>query len=202
MDDYADAIKNKETTLRLALQNPNLQPLGSGTIQFLDTTRINGTDYRDVEHAQEVIKGMIKIRSFNLIVVLIGIQFRCIRNNADLRAKANVSQLSAETRIRFLGAMQSRKSTLIETIKKYTDPEYVVNEKNIGGRIFSHTKDTMITAIRTNLPSPSISSELGGLIESGSFIHGSQDDYIDELIDGTYYIWSKEGQFPPTLPST
>ncbi|KAF9212912.1 hypothetical protein BGZ59_006145 [Podila verticillata] len=80
-------------------------------------------------------------------------------DEADLRAKANVSQLSAETRILFLGVMQSRKSTLIETIKKYADPGYVVNEKNIGGKIFSHTKDTMITAIRTNLPSPSISSE-------------------------------------------
>lgn len=74
MDDYADAIKNKETTLRLALQNPNPRPLGSVTIQFLDTPGINDTDYRDVEYAQEVIKEMIKIQSFNLIVVLINIE--------------------------------------------------------------------------------------------------------------------------------
>ncbi|KAF9389850.1 hypothetical protein CPB97_010488 [Podila verticillata] len=73
VEDYADVINNRKTTLKLAQQNPDHGPSEPVTIQFLDTPGINDTNYRDVEHAQEVIKEMIKIRSFNLIVVVVNI---------------------------------------------------------------------------------------------------------------------------------
>lgn len=47
VDDYLDAIRNKETTLRMAQQNPEPSLL-------LDTPGINDTIYRDVEHAKMI----------------------------------------------------------------------------------------------------------------------------------------------------
>ncbi|KAF8927330.1 hypothetical protein BGZ52_004600, partial [Haplosporangium bisporale] len=69
----ASSINNRKTTLRLAQQNPDHRLSGPVTIQFLDTPGIEDTNCRDLEYAQEVIKEMIKIRSFNLIVVLVNI---------------------------------------------------------------------------------------------------------------------------------
>lgn len=71
MDDYEEAINNRKTTLKLAEKNPKPLPLGSVTIQVLDTPGINDTNYRDIEYSQKIIKEMVGIQSFNLIIVIV-----------------------------------------------------------------------------------------------------------------------------------
>ncbi|KAF9021051.1 hypothetical protein BGZ52_002039 [Haplosporangium bisporale] len=74
MDDYADVISKRETTLRLARQNPYSPPLGAVKIQFLDTPGINDTNYRDVEHAEKIIDEMVKAKAFKCIVVIMNVE--------------------------------------------------------------------------------------------------------------------------------
>ncbi|KAF9310892.1 hypothetical protein BG003_008017 [Podila horticola] len=97
----------------------------------------------------------------------------------------------AEYNILCLGETQSGKSTLIESLKKYADPDYVVNKKNIGDSIFSLTKDVIVKEITTASPAYYI-TKAGVRIDYGTFIDGDTEDYEDELDDRKSYQLERE----------
>ncbi|KAG0090791.1 hypothetical protein BGZ93_009134 [Podila epicladia] len=92
--------------------------------------------------------------------------------------------------ILFLGETQSGKSTLIEHLKKYADPKYVVNRRNIGDSIFSLTKDVISSTIQTNTPAYFITSlRTNDRVDYGRFIEEvDQEDYEDKLNDRKYKL--------------
>ncbi|KAF9351617.1 hypothetical protein BGX26_010420 [Mortierella sp. AD094] len=51
-----------------------------------------------------------------------------------------------------LGETQSGKSTFIEFVKKYADPDYTIDLCNIGGSFSSCTEDVIRSTVHTNLP--------------------------------------------------
>ncbi|KAG0038658.1 hypothetical protein BGZ82_011311 [Podila clonocystis] len=86
--------------------------------------------------------------------------------------------------ILFLGETQSGKSTLIEALKKYSDPEYTVNRVNVGDGIFSPTKEVGTSTIVTNRPNYFVSKQTNNGLEQvnyGDFISNDQGAYEDEL---------------------
>ncbi|KAG0334538.1 hypothetical protein BG000_008245 [Podila horticola] len=92
--------------------------------------------------------------------------------------------------ILFLGETQSGKSTLIEHLKKYADPNYVVKKENIGDSIFSLTKDVLSFPIQTNTPAYFITSlKTKDRVDYGRFIEEvDQEDYEDKLNDRKYKL--------------
>ncbi|KAG0014536.1 hypothetical protein BGZ81_000413, partial [Podila clonocystis] len=99
--------------------------------------------------------------------------------------------MSAEYNILFLGETQSGKSTLIESLKKYADPDCVVIRRGIGDSIFSLTKRVIVTKIATASPAYYI-TEAGDRIDYGDFIKGDTEDYEDELDDRKTYRLQRE----------
>ncbi|KAF9322740.1 hypothetical protein BG006_002098 [Podila minutissima] len=69
-EDYLDALNDRKTTLRPVPHNPGtLLPFVE--ITFLDTPGIKDTNGRDVEHAPKIIEAMARMKSFNLIIIII-----------------------------------------------------------------------------------------------------------------------------------
>ncbi|KAG0011604.1 hypothetical protein BGZ82_002949, partial [Podila clonocystis] len=99
--------------------------------------------------------------------------------------------MPAEYNILFLGETQSGKSTLIESLKKYADPDCVVNRENIGDSIFSLTKDVIVTKIATASPAYYI-TEAEKRVDYGDFIKGDTEDYEDALDDRKTYRLQRE----------
>ncbi|KAG0024982.1 hypothetical protein BGZ82_010281 [Podila clonocystis] len=82
--------------------------------------------------------------------------------------------------ILFLGETQSGKRTLVEFIKNYADPGYIVNNENIGDGIFECAKIVSATTINSNVPSCFV-SEARERIDYGSFLGSNQENYEDQL---------------------
>ncbi|KAG0022124.1 hypothetical protein BGZ81_008660, partial [Podila clonocystis] len=80
----------------------------------------------------------------------------------------------------------SGKSTLIESLKKYADPDYTINRDRIGNKTFSCTRTVTSSIITTNLPSYFVSRK-NERINHGEFIKGDLEDYEDELNDRKSY---------------
>ncbi|KAF9330204.1 hypothetical protein BG006_006822 [Podila minutissima] len=97
-----------------------------------------------------------------------------------------------ECNILFLGESQSGKSTLIECLKKYADPDYIVNRLNIGDGIFSYTSNVIKTTINTNLPTSHVLGKQEERIDYGTFLEGDQEDYEDELNERRKYRMERE----------
>ncbi|KAF9297705.1 hypothetical protein BGZ74_009683 [Mortierella antarctica] len=72
-DDYKDIVNVRETFLRMAPLDPKVVPEEPFVIRFLDTPGFNDTNYRDIEHAETIIDEIVRIKSFNLIFVVISI---------------------------------------------------------------------------------------------------------------------------------
>ncbi|KAG0350275.1 hypothetical protein BG005_010196, partial [Podila minutissima] len=69
-EDYMDALNDRKATLRPVPHNPgSLQCFVE--ITLLDTPGIEDTNGRDVEHAPKIIEVMARMKSFNLIIVII-----------------------------------------------------------------------------------------------------------------------------------
>ncbi|KAI9242897.1 MAG: hypothetical protein BYD32DRAFT_402124 [Podila humilis] len=103
--------------------------------------------------------------------------------------------------ILILGETQSGKSTLIESLKKYANPEYTINIGKIGDGTFSLTNEVRIESITTNLPKcfiSRLSDETREQVNHEAFIDEEQEDYEDELNDRKSYQveWG-----PPELPT-
>ncbi|KAF9308514.1 hypothetical protein BG003_010986 [Podila horticola] len=71
-EDYLDALNNRKTTLKLVSHDlASSLPPRHFEIVFLDTPGIEDTNGRDSEHAERIIDAMIKMLSFNLIIIII-----------------------------------------------------------------------------------------------------------------------------------
>ncbi|KAF9381379.1 hypothetical protein CPB97_007793 [Podila verticillata] len=92
--------------------------------------------------------------------------------------------------ILFLGETQSGKSTLIEHLKKYANPGYEVNKKNVGDGTFSLTKSVIATEVHTNSPAYFIKSPKNNeRVDYGEFINEvEQEDYEDKLNNRRYLL--------------
>ncbi|KAF9381383.1 hypothetical protein CPB97_007797 [Podila verticillata] len=104
--------------------------------------------------------------------------------------------------ILFLGETQSGKSTLIESLKKYADPKYVIDKSNIGDGCFSCTSIVHHTTMRTNLPSHSVSTVSSGgrgQVDYGAFLQNDQEDYEDELNESKAYLMEREESTAATV---
>ncbi|KAF9325900.1 hypothetical protein BG006_010634, partial [Podila minutissima] len=69
-EDYLDALNDRKATLRPVPQNPGTS-LCFVEITLLDTPGIEDTNGRDVDHAPKIIEAMAKMKSLNLIIVII-----------------------------------------------------------------------------------------------------------------------------------
>ncbi|KAF9999067.1 hypothetical protein BGZ79_007303 [Entomortierella chlamydospora] len=69
------------------------------------------------------------------------------------RILPNKSRLQTEDfNVLLLGQTQSGKSTFIEAVKKYADPDYVVDYEKIGDSVNSCTKEVSKSTVLTDLP--------------------------------------------------
>jgi len=98
----------------------------------------------------------------------------------------------------FLGETQSGKSTLIEHLRKYADPDYVVNKENIGDYIFSYTKNVLSSEIQTNSPAYFIKTiKNNERVDYGDFvIEDDQEDYEDKLNNRGYLLERDDSDAP------
>ncbi|KAG0028402.1 hypothetical protein BGZ81_004775 [Podila clonocystis] len=100
----------------------------------------------------------------------------------------------------FLGETQSGKSTLIESLKQYANPDYTINTKKIGDGTFSLTNDVRIERIASNLPTSYIfeaSDKTQEPVNHDAFIEMDQEDYEDELNDRKSYLLAmKQSNIP------
>ncbi|KAF9171544.1 hypothetical protein BGX20_007365 [Mortierella sp. AD010] len=90
-----------------------------------------------------------------------------------------------------LGETQSGKSTLIEGIKRYANPEYQIDVKIIGNGYDSFTKEVRITPVPTNLPNYYVVKSTPGKgatsgpqerVDYNAFIYKEcEDDYEDSI---------------------
>ncbi|KAG0229032.1 hypothetical protein B0O80DRAFT_428831 [Mortierella sp. GBAus27b] len=78
--------------------------------------------------------------------------------------------------ILFLGPTQSGKSTFIEFVKQYVDPEYVPNDERIGYGNESHTQNVNMEAVTTTLPIYRLFDTVEGCEVSVSRALSSQTD--------------------------
>ncbi|KAG0022122.1 hypothetical protein BGZ81_008658 [Podila clonocystis] len=95
--------------------------------------------------------------------------------------------------ILLLGETQSGKSTLMEALQKYADPEYTINRDRIGDRCFSKTRDIITATIHTDLPSYFTTViDQAVRLDYGQFLYEPQEDYEDELDDQRSYLLGRE----------
>lgn len=92
-----------------------------------------------------------------------------------------------EYNVLLLGETQSGKSTLIEFLSAYADPNYMIKEENVGDSLFSKTDSVRITTIHTDLPSYFVIDKDGDPVDYGIFLDQDQEDYEDELNERKKY---------------
>ncbi|KAF9373682.1 hypothetical protein CPC16_001726 [Podila verticillata] len=67
-DDYFDALNDRKVTLKAENGDPDSRKY---FIKFLDTPGIEDTDGKDTTHAPKIIHEMARMRTFNLIVIIV-----------------------------------------------------------------------------------------------------------------------------------
>ncbi|KAG0087362.1 hypothetical protein BGZ93_011003 [Podila epicladia] len=98
----------------------------------------------------------------------------------------------------FLGETQSGKSTLIESLKQYANPDYIINTRKIGDGSFSLTNDVRIERITSNLPTSYIfnaTDKTKEPVDHEKFVEKDQEDYEDELNDRKSYLLATEPSY-------
>ncbi|KAF8950606.1 hypothetical protein BGZ52_001995 [Haplosporangium bisporale] len=73
-DDYLDALNNREVTFQPVAEIPDAPPSRHVKITFLDTPGIEDTKGKDVEHAPRIVHEMAKMRTFNLIIIVVNVE--------------------------------------------------------------------------------------------------------------------------------
>ncbi|KAG0341340.1 hypothetical protein BG000_009479, partial [Podila horticola] len=95
------------------------------------------------------------------------------------------SKLLSEYNVLVLGETQSGKSTLIQYMRKYANPDVEINTKALGTGFLSHTSDVDTITISTDLPEYYVTDTKegkGGKINYGEFIKTPDEyDYEDYL---------------------
>ncbi|KAF9389855.1 hypothetical protein CPB97_010493 [Podila verticillata] len=97
-----------------------------------------------------------------------------------------------------LGEVISGKSTLIEALKKYADPNYTVNKRDIGEGAFTCTKTVSFAHIQTNNPEYFITPlKTKKRVDYSEFItEFDQEDYESKLNDRRYLLERNEPNSP------
>ncbi|KAG0030394.1 hypothetical protein BGZ81_002732 [Podila clonocystis] len=94
----------------------------------------------------------------------------------------SITQLLEEYNVLVLGETQSGKSTLIQYMRKYADPNVEINTKALGTGFLSHTQEVITTTITTDLPEYHVEGKDVGKVDYGEFIHLPDEyDYDDSL---------------------
>ncbi|KAG0010043.1 hypothetical protein BGZ81_003022 [Podila clonocystis] len=100
----------------------------------------------------------------------------------------NMAKEQEEYNVLLLGETQSGKSTLIEFLSAYADPNYTINEENVGDSIFSKTDKVRTTTIHTDLPPYLVTDKEGERVDYDLFLDQDQEDYEDELNERKKYL--------------
>ncbi|KAG0023149.1 hypothetical protein BGZ81_008247, partial [Podila clonocystis] len=150
-EDYRDTFQSLSDNvgMRLVPQNATASS-GSMEFRFLDTPGFNGTQNRDSEHAARIINEIISTRSFNLIVFVISSKSPLTEEN--LLALEFFAYVLRGYSVLIIGKTQAGKSTLIEHIKTYVSPGYVIDSSPIGHGNLSKTESTRPFYVKSNLP--------------------------------------------------
>ncbi|KFH69357.1 hypothetical protein MVEG_04170 [Podila verticillata NRRL 6337] len=103
--------------------------------------------------------------------------------------------------ILFLGEVLSGKSTLIEHLKKYADPGYTVNCKNIGDGVSTCTTNVSFSQIQTDTPEYFITYvKTGERVDYGEFIKEvDQENYEDQLNERKKYNLVRDDSAIPNV---
>ncbi|KAG0028401.1 hypothetical protein BGZ81_004774 [Podila clonocystis] len=117
---------------------------------------------------------------------------RPTRENREVASVTLAEDSSPTYNVLFLGESQSGKSTLIEFLKCYADPEYTISRLNLGDGIFPCTKNVLRSTIRTNLPTNFVTDKAGDRVDYGKFLENDQEDYEDELNERKAYQMLRE----------
>ncbi|KAG0028727.1 hypothetical protein BGZ82_008276 [Podila clonocystis] len=94
----------------------------------------------------------------------------------------STTQLLEEYNVLILGETQSGKSTLIQYMRKYADPEIEIDTKSLGTGFLSQTKKVITTTIDTDLPEYHVEEKGVGKVDYREFINLPDEyDYDDSL---------------------
>lgn len=120
--------------------------------------------------------------AFSLATIIVSgghVKFVCFAHNS-LDRPLETQKYS----VLILGSTQDGKSTLIQHIKRYADPDYVIDESLLGNGIVSKTEDTKTFVVESDLPAyETYRMDTGEVIELHSIATKSQtqDDYLEIL---------------------
>ncbi|KAF9351855.1 hypothetical protein BGX26_010188 [Mortierella sp. AD094] len=78
-----------------------------------------------------------------------------------------------------LGEAQSGKSTFIEYVKKYADPDYTINLSNVGNGISSCTKEVIRSTVHTDLPITDVIENASGSCPTEVYLGSLINDWPD-----------------------
>ncbi|KAG0084859.1 hypothetical protein BGZ93_007499 [Podila epicladia] len=101
-----------------------------------------------------------------------------------------------EYNVLVLGETQSGKSTLIQYMRKYANPDVEINTKAIGTGFLSHTLDVSTTSISTDLPEYYVTHKEGAKdakINYGEFITASDEYDYEDCINSRKNLETKRG---------
>ncbi|KAF8925449.1 hypothetical protein BGZ52_006883, partial [Haplosporangium bisporale] len=103
--------------------------------------------------------------------------------------------------ILFLGEVLSGKSTLIEHLKKYADPGYTINCKNIGDGVSTCTTNVSFSQIQTDTPEYFITYvKTEERVDYGEFIKEvDQENYEDRLNERKKYNLVRDDSAIPNV---
>lgn len=111
---------------------------------------------------------------------------RLIKRIGKLKVENASTDKSKATKVRnvlVFGASQAGKSTLIQHMKKYADPEIEIDRKKIGLGMLPHTKVVYTTAIATDLPEYYVKIKKDGTVFDYGALKKIEDkyDYEDKI---------------------
>ncbi|KAG0016159.1 hypothetical protein BGZ81_011368 [Podila clonocystis] len=110
-DDYLDTLKDRKAVMKPVTRGPEAPLSRRVKISFLDTPGIEDTGGKDTEHAPRIIHEMAKMRTFNLIIIIV--------NCKDISSKAH--QLAFDYYSKVIQVLQGHHDNIVFV---YTHVEY------------------------------------------------------------------------------
>ncbi|KAF9277462.1 hypothetical protein BGZ74_003326, partial [Mortierella antarctica] len=108
------------------------------------------------------------------------------------------SKLLDEYNVLVLGETQSGKSTLIQCMRKYANPDIEVNTKALGTGFLSRTMEVKTEIIATNLPEHKVVDGNGANIDCRKFLRTPDENDYEDLLNMRKDLEMKKGN--PRLP--
>ncbi|KAF9319191.1 hypothetical protein BG003_009649, partial [Podila horticola] len=109
-------------------------------------------------------------------------------------------QALTECNILVLGETQSGKSTLIQCMRKYANPDVEIDTKALGTGFLSHTMNVKTETIVTDLPEHYVANQNGDVIDYRKFIKTHDGNDYGDLLNMRKGLEMKKGD--PRLPKT